>query len=74
MAIVAEIPAGEALELCRAIYAENRGKWYTFNGLWCTFCGRFSTTETVRCYANAPGNRGCSQVVRRWEAERRKTQ
>lgn len=66
----APIPAGVARQLCEEISIANRGKWYTFNGLWCTFCIRFSATPERRCFANAnaPGNRGCSQVNDRFEA------
>ncbi len=64
------IPAGVARQLCAEIWHANHDKWYTFNGLWCTFCARFSPTSEQRCFANArtPGNRGCAQVNARFDA------
>ena len=55
------IPQNLALQLCNEISAANRGKWYTFHGLWCWGCVAFSKSPEQRCYANA-GNTGCPQV------------
>ncbi len=64
-----------ALQVCKEISAANRGKWYTFNGIWCYFCARFSATPEQRCFANAKvgGNQGCGQVNARFAASTRAT-
>jgi len=56
-----------ALKLCTEISAANRGKWYTFNGLWCWGCVKFSGEIAKRCFANQPDNRGCAQVNARYD-------
>ena len=65
------IPAEVALRLCEEIRQVNGGKWYTFNGLWCWGCARFSPSPEKRCFAATPENRGCSQVNRRYDATAR---
>lgn len=64
---MAGIPATIARQLCLEISAANRGRWYTFNGLWCWGCARFSGDVTRRCFASRPDNRGCAQVNARFE-------
>jgi hypothetical protein len=61
------IPQNLALQLCNEISADNRGKWYTFRGLWCWGCVKFSKTPEQRCYANAD-NTGCAQVNKLYAA------
>lgn len=61
------IPRDQALAICEEIIQENRGKWYTSNGLWCWGCLKFSKSVDGRCFANAEGNRGCGQVNRRFD-------
>lgn len=63
------IPRETALRLCEEIRAENRGRWWTVNGMWCWGCARFSGEPDRRCWANAPGNRGCAQVNARYDRE-----
>ncbi len=70
---VIEIPPDVALALCQQIAGENRGKWYTFNGMWCWGCLRFSGAATNRCYANAPAQRGCAQVNARYDRQKANT-
>jgi hypothetical protein len=64
------IPFPIARQFCQEIREENRGKWFTYNGLWCWGCARFSPSLDQRCFANpnSPGNRGCSQVNARYAA------
>lgn len=61
------IPAEEARRLCEEIYRRNRGRWWTVGGLWCWGCAAFTKPPTKRCWANAPGNRGCAQVAARFD-------
>ena len=64
------IPDETALRLCEEILAENRDKWWTVNGLWCRGCVRFSGGDPgKRCWANVPGNRGCTQVNERYHRD-----
>ena len=60
------IPREVALRLCEEIRTENRGKWYTFNGLWCLGCTTFNQADqTKMCWHSSPQNRGCGQVNKR---------
>ncbi len=62
------IPCEVALRLCEQISEANRGKWYSFNGLWCLGCVAASKDDpTKRCWHNAPHNRGCGQVNARYD-------
>ena len=61
------IPYETAAQLCGQIWQENRGKWYTFNGMWCRGCVTFTKEINQRCFNNAPGCLGCTQVNRRYE-------
>ncbi len=63
------IPSDTAIRLCNEIYEKNRRRLYTYSGLWCWGCGRFSRNISQRCFANAPGNRGCSQVNTKYDRE-----
>ena len=63
---MANIPDTIAQKLCLEISAVNRRRWYTFNGLWCWGCARFSGDASKRCFANQAGNRGCAQVNARF--------
>ncbi len=67
---MAAIPKEQALALCEEIRKENRGKWYTYNGLWCWGCATFTRGNAdQRCFAATPDHRGCAQVNRRWDAK-----
>ncbi len=67
----ADIPKEVALALCAKIRSENRGKWYTFNGLWCLGCAKFSGGDPAKmCVSNAPDCRGCLQVNARYDRSR----
>ena len=62
------IPEKLAEKLCLEIEGENRGKWYTFNGLWCWGCATFSKGDpSRRCFNATPDHRGCAQVNNRFE-------
>lgn len=64
------IPREEALRLCAEIRRENRGRWYTFNGLWCWGCATFTGCEATKmCWHSPPNYRGCSQVNARHERQ-----
>ncbi len=63
------IPIETAEKLCMEISQVNRGKWYTFHGLWCWGCARFSGDISKRCFAGERDNRGCPQVTERYEKE-----
>jgi hypothetical protein len=59
-----------ALELCEEVRRDNRGKWYTFNGMWCWGCATFSRGDPKKmCFSNSPDHRGCAQVNRRYDAK-----
>jgi hypothetical protein len=61
------IPYPTAAELCEQICLENKPKWYTFDGMWCLGCATFSGEVEKRCFNNAPGCNGCSQVNQRYQ-------
>lgn len=62
------IPYETALRLCDLIRYENRGKWYTFGGLMCWGCVRFSKGDPAKMYVSGQSdNRGCIQVNRRYD-------
>ncbi len=57
------IPKETAYQLCEEILRENRGKWFTFCGLWCWGCARFGGDDPAqRC----GGMADCPQVVARY--------
>ncbi len=57
------IPRAQAVQLCAEIRRQNQGKWYTFNGLWCWGCIKFSGRNPDKmCFSGQPDNRGCGQV------------
>lgn len=61
----------EAEQLCARIRQENRGKWWTFGGLMCWGCERFSKGDFSKmCAAGRPDYRGCIQLNRRFDAGR----
>ncbi len=63
------IPREMALQLCAAIQAENRRKWYTAAGMMRLGCVEFSKGDPARqCFASRPDNRGCYQVNARQDA------
>ncbi len=56
------IPKETAYRLCEEILRENRGKWFTFSGLWCWGCARFGGDDPAqRC----GGVVDCPQVMAR---------
>jgi hypothetical protein len=66
------IPKEQALAICEEIHKENRGKWYTVNGLWCWGCATFTKGEIdKRCFAGSPDYRGCAQVNQRYDEKSR---
>jgi len=61
------IPKDVALKLCEEIRAKNRGRWYSFYGMWCWGCYKFSKGDSTKlCFSNNPENRGCAQVNERY--------
>jgi hypothetical protein len=65
------IPRQVAARLCEQIRNEQRGRWYTFNGLWCWGCATFTGGDVdKRCWASSPEHRGCAQVNARYDRER----
>ncbi len=62
------IPPETARQLCAAISAENKRKWYTAGGMMCRGCLRFSKGDPAKmCFASTPDNRGCYQVNARFD-------
>ena len=62
------IPEEVAKKLCQEIRSNNRHRWYSWYWIWCWGCLTFSRGNPARmCFSNRPGNRGCSQVNRRYE-------
>ncbi len=62
------IPKDQSLAICEEIRAENRGKWYTYTGLWCWGCATFTKGDPAkRCFAATADNRGCAQVNQRFD-------
>lgn len=62
------IPYDQALAICEETRAQNRGKWYTFNGMWCWGCATFTKgNPSGRCFASSADNRGCAQVNQRFD-------
>ena len=62
------IPKEVAHKLCQEIREKNRGRFYSFHGLWCWGCNKFSKGDPAKlCYSNRPDNRGCSQVNRLYD-------
>lgn len=65
------IPREVASQLCEQIRQENRGKWYTFSGLWCLGCETFTKGDPTKlCWACSPDCRGCTQVNARYDQQR----
>ncbi len=65
------IPKETAERLCMEIREQNRGKWYTFNGLWCLVCAKQAGNDTAKmCFSNknVAGYRGCTQVNKRFDS------
>ena len=61
------IPRDVALLLCAAIRQESRGKWYTFAGLQCWGCMKFSKGNPAKmCLSRREGHRGCNLVNKRY--------
>ena len=57
------IPDDVAWRLCGEVQQANRGKWYTFSGVWCLGCRVFSGGKPDKmCFSATPTNRGCRQV------------
>lgn len=61
------IPRDAALLICAAIRRESYGKWYTFTGLQCWGCMRFSKGDPAKMYLSKRlGYRGCKLVNKRY--------
>ena len=55
-----------ALLICATIRQENQGKWYTFAGLQCWGCMKFSKGDPAKmCISSREGYRGCKLVNKR---------
>ncbi len=62
------IPQEQAVSICEEIRRENRGKWYTVNGMWCWGCTTFTKNDpSKRCFTSQPDYRGCAQVNKRFD-------
>ncbi len=62
------IPNDVALRMCEEIRKQNRGRWYSFYGVWCYMCNKVSKNDTTKlCFHGSPDNRGCSQVNNRYD-------
>jgi len=62
------IPKDVALQLCEKIREDNRGRWYSFYGVWCWGCYNFTKGDPDKlCFSGRPDNRGCSQVNKRYD-------
>jgi len=61
------IPHELAIKLCSEISEAQRGHWYTFNGLWCWGCAKFSGEVSRRCFASRSDFRGCPQINARYQ-------
>jgi hypothetical protein len=69
VALVA-IPWDTALQICSAIQAKNRHRWYTPSGMMCRGCVTFSKGDPAKmCFASQPDNRGCYQVNERFDQQ-----
>ena len=61
------IPRDAALLICAAIRRENHSKWYSFTGLQCWSCIRFSKGDLAKMYiSKGVGYRGCKLINRRY--------
>lgn len=64
----APIPREEAYAICAQLRKEHSGKWYTFDGLMCWGCEKFSHGDPDRmCVSGQSGYRGCIQINRRYD-------
>ncbi len=62
------IPYDTALQLCIKIRSEHRMKWWTFAHWQCWGCVKLSQqTSEQKCFASAPGRRGCQLVNERYD-------
>lgn len=62
------ISQSQALTICSQLQSENHRKWFTYQAWWCWGCTTFTRGDAAkRCFANAPENRGCEQVNRRFD-------
>ncbi len=64
------IPKDTAFRLCAEIRQKFLGKWYTFAGLQCGGCIRFSKGDSAKmCLSGRPDYRGCNLVNARYDRE-----
>ena len=69
------IPANVAQILCSQIRNGNRWRWYSFYGMACYLCYRFTKGDPDRMLCSTkPGNRGCPQVNRRYDIGHERTE
>ncbi len=62
------IPQETALRLCREIYQQYPGKWWTMAGMQCYICQKFSRRDPAKmCVSSRPDFRGCNLVTARYE-------
>ncbi len=66
----APIAQETALRLCRAIYQQVQGRWWTLAGMQCYFCRKFSHGDPAKmCISSQPDFRGCNLVTARYERQ-----
>jgi hypothetical protein len=57
-----------AIQLCSQIQQQYHGKWWTLAGMQCMGCTSASKGDVTKmCFSNAPGNRGCNLVNKRFD-------
>ncbi len=62
------IPHDVAQQLCDAIRAGHRGKWWRWQYWMCWGCDRATGGDpTQRCWYDPPQHQGCAQVNQRYE-------
>jgi len=61
------IPRDVSQLLCIAIRKVNGGKWYTFTGVQCWICMKFSNGDQSKIFlSRQEGDRGCKFVNKRY--------
>ena len=71
---VQAIPKETALTLCAEIRQQYLGKWWTFAGLQCWGCVKFSQGDSAKmCVSSRPDYRGCNLVTARYARRERTT-
>ncbi len=69
------IPSRIAWQLCAEIRKEYGGKWWTFAGMQCAGCTRFSKGDPAKmCVASRPDYRGCNLVSKAYDGDGKRTE